>query len=416
MLEFLSVSYAYVVHCDGYCLRIGIVMNSPAKKKVLLLIETSRSFGRQVIQGVSQFVTEQRNWNLIFQDRSVHERFPEWLKHWDGDGVISRSSDTETFRRLEQLKIPVVEVLGDGKTHPPLIQCDEVTICKMVVDHFWERGFRNFAFFSMGYNWWSLERQEAFRKGLETYGASCSICPQASVKNDITLSIPWWKGCEDEVFHWLETLPKPVGVFCPWDMQAIFLMNICESRGIAVPEDIAVVGYGNNADLCRASTPPLSSVAPNAREIGYQAAVLLDLLFQGKELPPLPIYIPATHIEIRHSSDTISVRDPDVAAAVHFIRKNIDHGPLGVADVARYLGLSKSTLARRFQKWLGHSPEEEIIRARIALAEELLRETRFSVTQIAAKLGYSSPANFVRAFRTRAQITPEQYRLQSRQE
>lgn len=391
-------------------------METPAKKKVLLLIETSRSFGRQVIQGVSQFVTEQRNWNLIFQDRSVHERFPEWLRHWDGDGVISRTSDAETFRQLRRLKVPVVEVLGDGKKHPPLIQCDEISICQMVADHFWERGFRHFAFFSMGHNWWSLERQKAFQKGLEHYGVACETCPQAAIKNDITLSIPWWKGCEDEVYRWLETLPKPVGVFCPWDMQAIFLMNICESRGVAIPEDVAVVGYGNNADLCRASTPPLSSVAPNAREIGYGAAVLLDKLFRNEKLPPLPIYVPATHIEIRQSSDTIAVKDPDVAAAVHFIRTHIDRGSLSVSDVARHLSLSKSTLARRFQKWLGRSPDKEITRARIALAEELLRETRFSVAQIASELGYSSPTNFIRAFRAQTRKTPEQYRTGSRQE
>ncbi len=384
------------------------------KIKILLLIETSRSFGRQVIQGVSRFVTEQRNWNLIFQDRSVHERFPEWLKHWDGDGVISRTSEPETYRQLRKLKVPVVEVLGDGKRHPPLVQCDESSSCRMVADHFWERGFRSFGFFSMGHNWWSLERQHAFQQALSEYGAECSISPQAAIENDITLSIPWWKGCEQDVFEWIRSLRKPAGVFCPWDMQAFFLMNVCESRGIAIPEDVAVVGYGNNADLCRASTPPLSSVAPNAREVGYQAAVLLDLMFKKEPLPKLPIYVPATHIETRFSSDIVAVRNADVAAAVHFIRGNIDRGPMSVSDVARHLNLSKSTLVRRFREWLGRSPDEEIVRARIDLARELLRETRFTVSEISEKLGYSSTANFVRAFHRQTGLTPEEYRRRNR--
>lgn len=382
----------------------------PLKKKVLLLIETSRSFGRQVIQGISQFVMETRHWNIIFQDRSVHESFPEWLKHWDGDGVISRTGDPLIYRQLRRMNVPVVEILGDGQKHPPLVQCDETSICQMVADHFWQRGFRHFAFFSMGHNWWSTERYEAFQKGLATYGTSCELAPMALVENDITLSVLWWKGCEEKIVQWLQKLPKPVGVFCPWDMQAFFLMNICEEYGIAIPEDVAVVGYGNNADLCRVSTPPLSSVSPNAREIGYQAALLLERMFQNDSLPKLPIYVPATHIETRQSSDIVAVTEPNIAAAVHFIRRHIDRGLLGVTEVARHLGLSKSTLVRRFQKYLGHSPEEEITRARIALAEELLRETRFTVAEIAAQIGYSSSANFVRAFRKHHNTTPERYR------
>jgi LacI family transcriptional regulator len=380
------------------------------KKKVLLFVETSRSFGRQIIQGVSQFVTEHRDWKIIFQDRGVHEKLPDWMKHWDGDGVISRTDDAQTFRQLKHLKIPVVEVLGDGKRYPPLVKCDETSICRQVADHFWERGFRSFAFFSMGSNWWSQERFEAFQKSLQMYGVQCELAPTANLKNDITLSVLWWKGCEEDVFQWLRTLPKPVGIFCPCDMQAFFLMNICKDHGIAIPEYVAVVGYGNNADLCRVSTPPLSSVAPNARAIGYQAAVLLDLMFQNKPLPELPIYVPATHIETRLSSDVIAVNNSSVAAAIHFIRERLNQGQLSVTDIAKHLNLSKSTLTRLFRKWLGHSPKAEIQREQTALAEELLRETCFTVAQISAKLGYSSSANFVRAFRKQMHTTPEEYR------
>jgi LacI family transcriptional regulator len=391
------------------------MMSFSGKKKVLLLVETSRSFGRQIIQGVSQFVMEHHNWNIIFQDRSVLEQFPEWLQSWDGNGIISRTDNPAMFQQLKRLKIPVVEVLGDGHKHPPWVKCDEISICRQVADHFWERGFRNFAFFSMGHNWWSLERFNAFQKGLATYGVQCEAAPMMNHKNDITLSVLWWKGCEEDVFQWVQSLQKPVGIFCPWDMQAFFLLNLCEDRGIAVPEDVAVVGYGNNADLCRASVTPLSSVAPNAREIGYQAAVLLDKMFHDKPLPELPILVPATHIETRLSSDIIAVRNSDVASAIRFIRNEICRGSLSVSDIAQHLNVSKSTLDRIFRKWLGHSPEEEIHRVRINRAEELLRETQFTIKKIAALLGYSSPANFIRAFRKQTQTTPENYRSQCRQ-
>lgn len=383
-------------------------------KKVLLLIETSRSFGRQLIQGISQFVFEHRTWNIIFQDRSMHERFPEWLRNWDGDGVISRSNDPVVYRTFKRRRIPMVDLLGDGKKRVQLVQCDEPHSGRMVADHFWERGFRSFGFFSMGSNWWSLDRLRAFQEGLTEYDAKCEISPTCEVENDVALSVLWWKGCEDEIHRWVDALPKPVGIFCPWDMQAFFLMNVCESRGIQIPEDVAVVGYGNNADFCRVSTPPLSSVAPNAREIGYRAAFLLDKMITGEPLPEFPIFVPATHIETRQSSDTIAVQDPVVSSAVAFIRKNIDRDAFGVPDISRHLNVSTSTLMRKFRKWLGHSPQEEILRARIAFAQEMLRETDFSVEMIAAKLGYSNGTNFVRAFRRITLTTPEEYRRLNR--
>ena len=387
------------------------MLSFPKKKKVLLLIETSRSLGRQSIQGILRFVAERRNWNLLFHDRGVLEHLPVWLKHWDGDGIISRTDTPEKYRQLRKLQIPVIEILGDGKRHPPHVKCDEIQSCRLVADHFWQRSFRSFGFFSIGHNWWVIERQKAFQQALAAYGAKCAVSPQTAIKNDISSSFLWWKGCDNEVSDWVRSLPKPVGIFCPWDMQAFFLMNICESQQIAIPEDVAVVGYGNNADICRASTPPLSSVAPNAQEYGYQAAVLLDRVFQGKTLPDLPISIPATHLQVRQSSDIVAVPDPDVAAAIHFIRKNIDRKPISVTDVARHLNLSKSTLARRFRDHLGRPPEVEILHAKIELAKELLRETRFSMGKIAVTLGYSSTANFVRAFHRHTELTPQAYRL-----
>jgi AraC-like DNA-binding protein len=47
---------------------------------------------------------------------------------------------------------------------------------------------------------------------------------------------------------------------------------------------------------------------------------------------------------------------------------------------------------------------------RIRRATELLRGTRATVTEIGAELGYSSPANFARAFRKATGIAPERFR------
>lgn len=383
-------------------------------KRVLLIVETSRSFGRQVVQGVSQYVQENRTWSFFFANRSVVENYPKWFDEWDGDGIISRSDNTKLCRRLARKNLPFVELEGDGSHYLAHVRVDEQWNCTLAVDHFWNKGFRNFAFFSMGHNWWSLTRCRNFTEELSRRGIVCDIAPQTRREiGDVSLPLIWWKGCESQIAQWLRSLPKPAAVFCPWDMHALFLMSVCKTFGIIVPEEVAVLGYGNNADLCQWSIPPLSSLSPNARQIGYEAAALLERMMSGQQIPTLPIMVRASHIAMRQSTELLAVGNPDVSRAIGFIRENISRNP-GVENVADMLGISKSTLNRLFRKTVRRSPKEEIAAARMEWAKELLRETDFSVESVARQLRFSSPANFIRAFRAHCGITPVEYRKKNR--
>lgn len=382
------------------------------KKRVLIVVETSRSFGRNVIQGVARYVSEKRNWTLYFQDRGLLEDLPVCIDDWKCDGIITRSNSLEAYERLRAKGVPIVELLGDEVQLRSEVRNDERINCQMVADHFWERGFRNFAFFAMRRNFWAQERYDNFRRALERYGASCDaflVLKRFEKYIERDHDWGWWKDSEEEVFQWVNGLPKPLAVFCAWDMPAFFLINVCNSNGIIVPSEISVLGYGNNADLCNSSYPPLTSVGANGREIGYQAAVLLDKKMNGHPLPSLPIEVPASHIALRLSTDFIAVKNPIVAKAIGYIRNNIAGRP-SVSDIAQNLGVSKSTLSRLFRKWTDHSPEDEIIRCSMQWAEELLRDTSYTVAFIAGLLRYSTPSSFIRVFKRINGCTPEEYR------
>lgn len=49
----------------------------------------------------------------------------------------------------------------------------------------------------------------------------------------------------------------------------------------------------------------------------------------------------------------------------------------------------------------------------IERAKTALTETDKNITEIADELGYSTSANFIRAFKTEMQMTPTQYREQT---
>ena len=60
------------------------------------------------------------------------------------------------------------------------------------------------------------------------------------------------------------------------------MLESCESAGIAVPEEVAIVGAENNLLAPDAMHTPISSVDMNLTTLGYRGAALLDQLMKGK--------------------------------------------------------------------------------------------------------------------------------------
>jgi LacI family transcriptional regulator len=75
--------------------------------------------------------------------------------------------------------------------------------------------------------------------------------------------------------------------------------------------------------------------------------------------------------------------------------------------------MSRRALEQRFQKALGRTPKEEILRLQIDRAKQLLRETTLRIEQIAGKSGFASFKYFARAFRRETGQTPRVYRQTS---
>jgi transcriptional regulator GlxA family with amidase domain len=98
-----------------------------------------------------------------------------------------------------------------------------------------------------------------------------------------------------------------------------------------------------------------------------------------------------------------------VAAALRYIWDWL-HYDLSVDQIADEVGLSASQLQRRFQKALGRSVVQELLRKRLDEARHLLRTTDLSIADIAPKLGFHSDSYLYRSFRSAYGMTPAQYR------
>lgn len=187
------------------------------------------------------------------------------------------------------------------------------------------------------------------------------------------------------------------------------MLDACRMLGIAVPEDVAVVGVDNSETFCELCDPPLSSVFPNAERIGFEAAALLGQLMNGHPPPDGALRIAPKKVIVRQSSDVLAVDDPAVASALRYIREHAHEG-ISVADVVARASVSRSTLERGFRYFLDHSPHEEIRRVRLKRVKQLLVDTDWSLDRIAEAAGFEHPEYMMVQFKRLTDQTPSQWR------
>lgn len=101
-----------------------------------------------------------------------------------------------------------------------------------------------------------------------------------------------------------------------------------------------------------------------------------------------------------------------IAAAVkEYISEHLKD-QLTVSQIASVIHLSPDYMTKVFKKETGMTIKEYMIKKRMKLAKELLRDTEKTVSDIAIEVGYDNLSYFVRLFRSFYGVTPKQYQKQ----
>lgn len=374
----------------------------PKAPKVMLFLESSREYGRQLIFGITRYTYYHAPWSFCRIPGGRSQRFPN-IKELDVDGIIAHVKNYAICQKIIASGIPAI-IKGYENPALPCIQTDDAGIGVTGAEHLLERGFKNFAF--CGYNdvYWSDYRKDAFAARVSEEGYSCN-CFMHSKPTDS------WSRQQKPLSKWLASLPKPVGLMTCVDDRSQEVLEACKLADIDVPTEVAIVGVDNDQLVCGLARPQLSSIALGVENAGYEAADLLNKLMAGEPNTGQIITTQVSHVEIRQSTDILAMDDRGVAIAIHYIKQHLTEN-FGVNEVIDAVGIPRRTLQLRFKKEIGRTIFEEIRRLKVEQVAKMLATTQLPISDIAMDLGFPGIDHISRTFRKVKGMSPLEYRKQ----
>jgi LacI family transcriptional regulator, gluconate utilization system Gnt-I transcriptional repressor len=196
------------------------------------------------------------------------------------DGIVLTGilHSTEGRARLLASGIPVVETWDLTPTPiDMLVGFSHTEVGRAVATYLHGRGRRRLAVVS-GDDERAGRRLEAFRRHAQSLGLP--DVPVAVVPAPTTL-----RSGRDALAGLLKRHPEVDAVFCSSDLLALGVLTEARAQGLAVPERLAVVGFGDlefAADL----VPALTTVRINGAAIGREAARFIVSRAEGRAVGP----------------------------------------------------------------------------------------------------------------------------------
>jgi LacI family transcriptional regulator len=410
--------------CDASRLRI-MSNKSPRpkrpaqKRKVAIILDLDWPYKRHIdlyhgiIEGCERFGWEH---TLIPLAEGISaENHPRERRRGAGlpfDGIIARAT-AGLAAEAARAKIPLVNVWMNSpvRSRVPTVNADFEVVGRRAAHHFVARGLRNLAYLG--------ERQlldcRVEFAGMKAVAKEngCSIS-RLLIERNYNRNRARWAAYQARLHTWIDSLTVPFGVFAYEDLQARYLIDACKQKGLRVPEDVAVIGNGDELPLCLQPTPTLTSMDNGYFNIGIHSVELLSNMMAGGKPPSQPVQlVDSIQLIARQSTDSFAVDDPSLASALRYISENC-HKPINVGDVVRNVPASRRSLERRFSESLNRSIASEICRLRVRRLERMLVDSDESLSLLAESCGFLDTEQMRRNFHTIHGITPSQYRKRQR--
>jgi LacI family transcriptional regulator len=360
----------------------------------------------QAFRGVIAYARAHTQWSFMLSPET-HTLPVDWLEGWDGAGAIAMVMTPDEAAVARRLPMPVVTLSGALES-PGVTQVtvDDEAVGRLAARHLLQTGVEHFAYYGLQSIWYAQQRGRGFTECLREAGHPCQTFEAISPLRNRT----GWGDDQAAVEVWLQYLPKPVGILASTDHRARLLIHACERLGLAVPDEVAVVGVDNDLVTCEFTQPTLSSVDCASYTMGYHAAAALHQRMEdATDQPPWRKLLPPSRVIHRRSSDLSLVGDGYVQQAVRYVRDHIEE-PFGVEALLNASGVSRRRLEYGFRTELGCTPHEYICQRRVERAKQmLLTSEHVSLRAVAEGCGFRDGRHLRRIFMRWTGQSPKQY-------
>ncbi len=251
------------------------------------LSEGLKERGLQILLGYT-------NYDIHEEERLIEQllrRRPEAI-------VVTGGRHTERARRmLQNASIPVIET-WDLPESPigHVVGFSNAAAVRGMVDHFVRQGLTRIAFIGgdADRDTRGSDRRAGFIAAMQEHGLDATRLIAAGAP-----PISMREGAE-AMARLLQELPDTQAVICVSDLSAFGALTECQRRGVAVPDQISLAGFGDY-DIAAVSVPALSTINPFPRGIGTKSAALILDVLDGRQTAPALIEV-SPELLIRASS------------------------------------------------------------------------------------------------------------------
>jgi LacI family transcriptional regulator len=383
-----------------------------AEWTVALIFPPVPSYSRTLAEGVIEQQSLSRRCHMIDLPHLKVGRSPLPFHHDAIDAAIVWADRRDRWiEKLAEEGVKVVNCGSDWMDVPGVAtaRVDRDVVAKTLVDHIESVGLRRLIL--IGYLLGKRPGMQRFLEGIAGHARNAgmgTVLWELEGRNNPE-DAPR-RVLEAEKEHRLRALlkkiPKPAAIFCENDHIGVMVCRVARHAGVRIPEDLAVLGYGDNL-IARFSDPPLTSLTPPGRAIGRAAAKLLEKWFAAKSMPP-EVVIHEALIAVRESTIGRS-GNAGLERVRRFIAKNEDQA-LSLATLADVAGVSVKTLIRNYTAAFGIDPLEDLRQRRLKRAKRLLEDASVAIAEVAEDCGFASQANFYNYFLRHAGMSPTAYR------
>lgn len=273
---------AAVIEELGYIENRAPAMLSKSSSRAIgiLLPSLSNQIFASFVQGI-ETVTKAHGYETLLAhfsyDELEEERKIASLLSYQVDGLIlTESHHTErTLQMIKNAGIPVVETMElPSQPIDMAVGLDHIEASYQVVKRMIASGKRHIAYFGARLDTRTKLRMQGYDRAMLEAG----LTPQHVLTGDHSS----FSLADELLQRALAIMPTLDGVFCTNDDIAIGTLLVAQQRGIAVPAQLAVVGY-NALDIGQTISPKLTSVDTPRFQIGEKSAELLLARLRGEQ-------------------------------------------------------------------------------------------------------------------------------------